>query len=136
MKVKSESEVAQSCPALCDPMDCSQPGSSLHGIFQVRILEWGAISFSRGSSRPRLLFVIANTQSANLLCPWNSPGKILEWVSIPFSRGSSQPRIKPGSPALQVDSSPSELPWKPSKGTPENKFYPNSICQSSPTKLG
>ena len=45
--------VTQSCPTLCDPMDCSLPGSSVHGIFQARILEWVAISFSRGSSRPR-----------------------------------------------------------------------------------
>ena len=51
--LKSESEVAQLCPTLCDPMDCSLPGSSVHGIFQARILEWVAISFSRGSSRPR-----------------------------------------------------------------------------------
>ena len=46
MKVKSESEVAQSCPTLCDPMDCSLPGSSAHWIFQARVLEWGAIAFS------------------------------------------------------------------------------------------
>ena len=46
MKVKSESEVAQSCPTLHDPMDCSLPGSSIHGIFQARVLEWGAIAFS------------------------------------------------------------------------------------------
>ena len=46
MKVKSESEVTLSCPTLCNPMDCSLPGSSIHGIFQARILEWGAISFS------------------------------------------------------------------------------------------
>ena len=45
-----ESEVAQSCPTLCDPMDCSLPGFSVHGIFQARALEWIAISFSRGSS--------------------------------------------------------------------------------------
>ena len=45
--------VAQSCPTLYDPMDCSPPGSSVHGILQARILEWVAISFSRGSSRPR-----------------------------------------------------------------------------------
>ena len=45
-KVKSESEVAQSCPTLHDPMDCSLPGSSIHGIFQARVLEWGAIAFS------------------------------------------------------------------------------------------
>ena len=47
------SEVAQSCPTLCDPMDCNPPGSSVHGILQARILEWVAISFSRGSSQPR-----------------------------------------------------------------------------------
>ena len=48
-----KSEVAQSCPTLRDPMDYSQLGSSVHGIFQARVLEWVAISFSRGSSRPR-----------------------------------------------------------------------------------
>ena len=46
MKLKSESEVAQSCPTLSDPMDYSLPGSSVHGIFQARVLEWGAIAFS------------------------------------------------------------------------------------------
>ena len=46
MKVKSESEVAQSCLTLSEPMDCSLPGSSVHGIFQARVLEWGAIAFS------------------------------------------------------------------------------------------
>ena len=46
MKVKSESEVIQSCPTLSDPMDCSLPGSSVHGIFQARVLEWVAIAFS------------------------------------------------------------------------------------------
>ena len=52
MKVKSQSEVAQSCPTLRDPMDCSPPGSSVHGIFQARGLEWGAIAFSNA---PQLL---------------------------------------------------------------------------------
>ena len=46
MKVKSESEVAQSCPTLCNPIDCSPPGSSVCGISQARVLEWGAIAFS------------------------------------------------------------------------------------------
>ena len=49
MKVKSESEVAQSCLTLRDTMDCSLPGSSIHGIFQARVLEWGAIAFSEAS---------------------------------------------------------------------------------------
>ena len=48
-----ESEIAQSCPTLCDPIDCSLPGCSVHGIFQAIVLEWIAISFSRGSSQPR-----------------------------------------------------------------------------------
>ena len=46
MKVKSESEVAQLCPVPSDPMDCSPPGSSIHGILQARVVEWGAIAFS------------------------------------------------------------------------------------------
>ena len=46
MKVKSESEVSQSCPTLSDPMDCSPPASSVYGIFQARILEWGTNAFS------------------------------------------------------------------------------------------
>ena len=50
MKVESESKVAQSCPTLCDPMDCSLSGSSVHGIFQARVLEWGVIAFSEGDN--------------------------------------------------------------------------------------
>ena len=46
MKVKSESDITQPCPTLSNPMDCSPPGSSVHGIFQARVLEWGAIAFS------------------------------------------------------------------------------------------
>ena len=57
MKVKSESEVAQSCLTLSDPMDCSLPGSSIHGIFQVRVLEWGVIAFSLLETR-RVLFSV------------------------------------------------------------------------------
>ena len=52
--IKSESEVAQSCPTLCNPMDCSLPGSSVQGIFQAIVLEWIAISFSSGFSLPRV----------------------------------------------------------------------------------
>ena len=58
MKVKSESEVTQSCPTLCDPMDCSLPGSSAHGIFQARVLEWGAIAFSNPRGWiPKFVFI-------------------------------------------------------------------------------
>ena len=59
MKVKSENEVAQSCLTLSDPMDCSLPGSSVHGIFQARVLEWGAIAFSE----------LALLVEVNSMCP-------------------------------------------------------------------
>ena len=52
-KEKIEVLVTQLCPTLCNPVDCSPPGSSVHGISQARVLEWVAISFSRGSSQPR-----------------------------------------------------------------------------------
>ena len=55
MKVKSESEVTQSCLTLCDPMDCSLPGSSVHRILQARVLEWGAIAFSTLETNTTLL---------------------------------------------------------------------------------
>ena len=67
-KVKSESEVAQSCPTLCDPMDCSLSGSSIQGVFQARVLEWGAISFSRGSSRPRYRTWVSCIVSRHFYC--------------------------------------------------------------------
>ena len=78
MKVKSESEVAQSCPTLSDPMHCSPPGSSVHGIFQARVLEWGAIAFSTnkasgGDRIPVELFQILKDgcESAALNMPAN-----------------------------------------------------------------
>ena len=74
MKVKSEMEVAQSCPTLRNPMDCSLPGSSIHGIFQARVLEWGAIAFSILSEEIFLNFsiVIYNLLSIN---KYNLPKK-------------------------------------------------------------
>ena len=54
MKGKNESEVAQSCPTLCDPMDCTLPGSSVHGIFQARVLDWITIAFSETKTRGML----------------------------------------------------------------------------------
>jgi len=56
MKVKSESEIALSCPTLSDPMDCSLPGSSIHGIFQARVLEWVAIALSEASVSPKVIY--------------------------------------------------------------------------------
>ena len=72
MKVKSESEVAQSCPTLSDPVDCSLPGSCIHGIFQARVLEWVAIAFSQGRTRPRQLK--ENIQNLGELPVWFSVG--------------------------------------------------------------
>ena len=63
MKVKGESKVAQSCLTLSDPMDCSLPGSSIHGIFQARVLEWGAIAFSEAPLR-HLFFLRFFTQAS------------------------------------------------------------------------
>ena len=57
MKVKSESEVTQSCPTLSDPMDCSLPGSSVHGICQARALEWGAIEFAPKDGNAEVTFI-------------------------------------------------------------------------------
>ena len=84
MKVKCESEVAQSCPNLSHPMDCSPPGSSVHGIFQARVLEWGASTFSGELTLSSVQFsrsVVSDSlrphrrQPTRLPCPWDSPGK-------------------------------------------------------------
>ena len=93
MKVKSENEVTQSCLTLQDPMDCSLPGSSVHGIFQARVLEWGAIAFSNVSAAA----AAKSLQSCPTLCDpidGSPPGsavpgilqaRTLEWVAIAFS---------------------------------------------------
>ena len=77
MKVKSESEVAQSCPTFSDPMDCSRPGSSAHGIFQARVLEWGAIAFSEAHSR-----VIQNSVNNRLCCAKSLQSCLTLWNTI------------------------------------------------------
>ena len=63
MKVKIESEVTQSCPTPSDPVDCSLPGSSAHGIFQARVLEWGAIAFSEVLS-----YLMLNAKNSSSHC--------------------------------------------------------------------
>ena len=65
MKVKSQSEVIQSCLTLSDPMDCSLPGSSVHGIFQARVLEWGAIAFSNLENIKKQRCYFANKSPSN-----------------------------------------------------------------------
>ena len=77
MKVKSESEVTQSCPTLRDPMDCSLPGTSVHGIFQAKVLEWGAIAFSNSmSSLCQLIQPQRQTASCRLLA-FSTPSLVL-----------------------------------------------------------
>ena len=88
LKPESESEVAQSWPTLCDLMDCSPPRSSVSGIFQARVLEWVAISFSRRSSWPRDRTWVSHMVGRL----YHLQARILEWVAIPFSRDSSWPR--------------------------------------------
>ena len=66
MQVKSESEVAQSCPTLSDPVDYSPPGSSIHGIFQARVLEWGAIAFSGLGLESAKIKLLEETVAINL----------------------------------------------------------------------
>ena len=122
MKVKSESEVAQSCPTLSDPMDCSLPGSSVHGIFQARVLEWGATAFSnKDTSESESRSVMSDSlqlhgnsiQSVEFFrpeywsgCPFPSPGDL------------PSPKIKLLLLCLlhrQVDSLPLALPGKPKR---------------------
>ena len=93
MKVKSESEVAQSRLTLCHPLDCSLPGSSVHGVFQARVLEWGAIAFSVACAAAT---PAKSLQSCPTLCDpidGSPPGfsvhgilqaRVLEWVTFPF----------------------------------------------------
>ena len=80
--MKSESEVTQSCPNLCDRMDCSLPSSSVHGIFQARVLEWGAIAFSE-------TYRIYTDNSSNVLTMKFPTNKIKEIISMPFSPATS-----------------------------------------------
>ena len=80
MKVKSESEVAQSCPTLSEPMDCSLPGSSVHGIFQARVLEWVVIAFSDS----RLLLLSRFSRVRLLATPLTTAFQAL--LSMGFSR--------------------------------------------------
>ena len=72
VSVKSENEVAQSCPTLCDPMDCSLQRSSVHGIFQATVLEWGAIAFSSWK-----YYLLINLGKQNWYPLWQDEAKIM-----------------------------------------------------------
>ena len=95
--------VAQSCPTLCDPVDCSLPGSSVRGIFQARILEWAAIYFSRGSSRPRD-WTMSPALQGRLSTIW-TPGLVLRSpvkIRISIELWNKNSRAKHESLFLQV----------------------------------
>ena len=124
MKVKSESEVAQLCLTLSDPMDCSPPGSSVHGSFQVRVLEWVAIDFS--GSLPRLLekkkkanyslysASIVNSEvfgTYSFLFHSSEYAHYILWTEIPIKSGTIcffllYPPHSPSSPLLSLPHSP------------------------------
>ena len=98
MKVKREREVAQSCPTLSDPMDRSLPGSSIHGIFQARVLEWGAIAFSMEHTTARInpnvnsgLWMVMVCPCAVTSCDFLAGQRFvfLSWVSWPRGVGSA-----------------------------------------------
>ena len=87
MKVKSESEVAQSCPTLSYPMDCSLPGSSIYGIFQARVLEWGAIAFSENAiywglkQQIFLFFTVLESGMSEIRCRFSVCYESLSWYA-------------------------------------------------------
>ena len=119
MKEKSESKVAQSCLTLSDPMDCSLPGSSIHGIFQARVLEWGAIAFStrltsKGEFKGREGFSFFLSVHAQLWwCVWLSATLRTVARQAPLSIGFSKQKYWSGLPCLP----PGNLPMPGIKPT-------------------
>ena len=108
--------ISQSCPTLCDPMDCSPPGSSVHGSLQERILEWVTMPFSRGSSQSRdRTQVSCITGRFFTICATREAQEYWSEQPIPSPGDLSNPGIEPGSPALQAGSLPTELSGSPFK---------------------
>ena len=113
MKVKSESEVTQLCPTLSDLMDCSLPGSSVHGIFQARVLEWGAIAFSapRLPASPKF----ASTQAAALPTsasePNSAPHASLVLHPEPNGPLPARPVLLPASVTYRMPPPPTTITW-------------------------
>ena len=125
MKVKSESEVTQSCPTLGDPMDCSLPGSSVHRIFQGRVLEWGAIAFSVPHPR-RMIILLPPPQFSQL-----------SHSVMSSSLWTHEPRTgTPGLPVLYhlLESTQTHVLWQatPSTHTQTHKYSPLATTQSFP----
>ena len=89
MKMKSEREVAQSCPTPSDPMDCSPPGSSVHGIFQPRVLEWGAIAFSDS------VYQFSSVQSLSRVRLFSTPWIAARQASLSITNSRSLLKLMP-----------------------------------------
>ena len=127
MKVKSEREVSQSCPTLSDPMDRSPPGSSAHGIFQARVLEWGAIAFS--GFWPNADLNAASPPS----CSWTHPyGCLLELPAGPGNSAVSQGTAQVGQGAETLPLVPGSSTQGQLREAPRGKvcvaFKPGSWC--------
>ena len=115
VKVKSESEVAQSFPTLSDPMVCSPPGSSVHGVFQARVLEWGVTAFSDLVIKSCLILMTVDCSPPGFSIHRISQARILEWVVISFSRVSSQSRDRTHVSCIAGEFLTTELPGKPNQ---------------------
>ena len=127
MKVKSESEVAQSCPTLRDPMDWSPPGSSVHGIFQARVLEWGAIAFSKFIYFNWRLIILQYCSGFCHILTWISHGH----TSVPHPI----PLGYPSAPAPSTLSHSSNLDWQSASHMIINTFQCYPLKSSHPHLL-
>ena len=147
MKVKSEREVAQSRPTLSDPMNCSPPGSSIHGIFQARVLEWGAIAFSHSTSINEHYLLQENSrrmtnhvrqipereqgkQTLSLLRVFHPEGRAVKASGMKMQQGQ-RAREMVGGPPLPHWSPPCKLLLKGTNPQPISPVESNVISPSS-----
>ena len=117
MKEKSESEVAQSCPTLSDPMDCRLPGSSVYGIFQARVLEWGAIAFSGNAGDPSSIPRLGRSSGEGMGYPlqYSWASLVAQLVKNPLQCG------RPG-----FDPWVGKIPWRKER-LPTPVFWPGEF---------
>jgi len=129
----SESEVTQSCPTLCDPMDCSLPGSSVHEIFQAIVLEWIAISFSRGSSQPRDWTLVSRIVD-RCFTAWANKNYIklilFQFSSVQFSHSVMSDSLRPHELQHARPPCPSPTPEVHSNSRPSSQWCHPAISSS------
>ena len=124
MKVKSESKVAQSCPTLRDPMDCSLPGSSILGIFQARVLEWGAITFTEQVAKSVRMDKIAQREESSL-------GAQIISLGSPDIQGESRERREVQKTHNEQQGREKEIQWRPEEGqvcSVQTRYESMEIC--------